>query len=143
MRTLPDSATPLWFPFVFVALWLVITYLQAKKSDWQLLASRYPGSGRPDGATLKGQVYSVGTVGEAGITVLTVSPQGLHLSANPFFRMGRPPILLPWQSIQGIQSGRSWGKDWYSLNVDGVTLIRVGSPAYAAMKPYLRIPAPP
>ncbi len=142
----PESTQnlPAWqyaaFAAFFVALWAAMSFYFAGASDWRLLARKFSAQGTPDGERFRNQVYAFGSIYERGATVITVSPEGLHLRATLLFRLGHPPLLIPWRSIRRVVHGKSWWRNWYSLNVEDTTLIRVGSRAFEAMARYL--PAP-
>ncbi len=142
----PPSAhdLPAWqwelFLAGFAALWAGLSFYFAGASDWRLLATKFRTSDTPEGECFRNQVYGVGSIRERGATVLTVTPQGLHLRAALPFRLGHPPLLIPWRSILRVVRGKSWWTEWYSLNVEDTTLIRVGPRAFEAMARYLPSP---
>jgi hypothetical protein len=140
MTQQPDLPFPFWFPFAVLGLWTVGSFLAAEKSDWRLLARKYRAAARPEGQSFRRQVYRVGAVPESGVTQLVIAARGLYLAPLLPFRLGRPPMLVPWSAIVGVVSGRSWGRRWYSLNIDGLTLIRVGAEAFEAMR--VHVPTP-
>ena len=122
----------------FVAVWLFVNYSFAATSGWHLLAKRYRTTTSPHGPILEWQVYRMGSLQETGITILTTSPLGLHLSRVDLFRPFHPPLLIPWHTITKVTEGRTWwGRQWVQLDLDGITGLRVGIRALRAMAPYL------
>jgi hypothetical protein len=123
---------------VFVGFWLLISRLFAELSGWTLLARRYRHLGpRPTGTRLSGQVVGLGPVRENGATKVLLASEGLHLERNPLFRFGHPPILVPWAAVQYVSAGRFLWRRWHSLQLAGLTTLRVKDRAYEALAPYL------
>jgi hypothetical protein len=131
---------PLWSTVGVISIWALVSFYLAAKSDWRLLARKYRASDAPEGRSLRGQLYQVGSVHENHVTRLVVSPRGLYLGPLLIVRLGRPPLLIPWAAITGVRRGRTLGRSWYSLNVAGLTLIRVGEDAFEAMRAYVPPP---
>ena len=136
-----DGAFPIWFPFAFAGLWYFINFMLADRSGWRLLVRKYAADARPEGEVFRRQVYKFGDGPENGVTKIIVSRGGLYLTPFFPFRAGRAPLLIPWRAVTGVVHGQTlWGRDWYNLDVDAVTLIRVGPKAFAAMSGYLPPP---
>jgi hypothetical protein len=138
-----ESSPPgftVWFPFLFMGMWAAANFMFAERSGWRLLGRKYKVAVEPDGQRFRRQVYGVGGLAENGVTRMVVSPRGLYLAPLLLFRIGRDPVLIPWSAIVGVVRGRTWGRTWYNLNIDGITLIRVGQDAFHAMRAY--VPAP-
>ena len=144
MLVTPSTASdgfPFGFPFAFAALWFFVTYVLADKSGWRILARKYATDSKPEGQRFRRQVYKFGEVPENGVTTLVVSQNGLYLAPFILFRAGRHPIMIPWRAVTGVVHGQTWwGHDWYNLNVEGVTLIRVGQKAFDSMAAFLPPP---
>jgi hypothetical protein len=140
MSEAPPAGFPLWFPLLFVGMWVAANFMAAEKSDWRILVRKYKAATQPEGQRFGRQVYSVGSVPESGVTRMIVSSRGLYLAPLLIFRIGRGPVLIPWSAIVGVVRGRLWRRTWYNLNVDGVTLIRVGQDAFEAMRAYVPNP---
>ena len=123
---------------VLVGFWLLISRIFAELSGWTLLARRYRYLGAPPtGARLWGQVVGLGPVNENRATNVLLASEGLHLEKNLLFRFGHPPILVPWAAIEYVCEGRFLWQRWHSLELAGVTILRVKGRAYEAIVPYL------
>jgi hypothetical protein len=81
----PESL-PLWFPFFFISLWLVVGALLGALSRWRTLAQRFRTTLRPTGTAIKNQVVSIGKIPEHRVTHMVASEAGLYLWVNPLFR---------------------------------------------------------
>ena len=123
---------------VFASFWLLISGLFAELSGWTLLARRYRYLGpRPTGTRLSGQVIRLGPVSENRVTKVVLASEGLYLERNALFRFRHPPVLVPWAAVQYVSHGRFLWRRWHSLELAGVTTLRVKDRAYQALAPYL------
>jgi hypothetical protein len=137
----PIASVPFWVPPVFLGaalgMWLLIGSALSQLSGWRELARRYPAGAAPPGVRVRGQVVSMGPVSERGVTALIPTAPGLYLYSNPFFRFGRPPLLVPWAEVhEAGEGGRLW---WRAslLDLGGVTRMGVKSKGFDTLKPYL------
>jgi len=122
----------------FPAVWLLVSHGFADTSGWRLLAERYRTTNRPDGPVLYWQVYRMGSLPDSGITILSASPVGLYLSRVDLFRLFHPPLLIPWRTITKVAEGRTWwGRDWVDLELDAITVLRVGIKAVQTIALYV------
>ncbi len=134
------SPTLLWIlvPVLFLTLgvpfFCAVTGLLALVAGWPSLARRFAATHQPPGEELSFQVYGVGGVRENGVTVLVVSPEGLFLRPIVFFRVGRRPLLIPWEAIESVTPGRFRFRPSYLLAIQGGGTVRVGEGAYERMR---------
>jgi hypothetical protein len=141
----PVSLPPLLGTFAFlgslvafVGLWLLMSWLLAALSGWTLLARRYRHIGpRPTGPRLSGQIIGLGPVNETRVTRLVLADEGLYLERNPLFRFGQPAVLVPWTAVEYVSEGKFLWRRWRSLELGGMTTLRVKDEAYEALAPYL------
>jgi hypothetical protein len=88
------------FPIFFVALWCAIGFLSSKLTGWAVLAQRfrstYPFAGQiwrwKSARMRRGANYN-------NCLTIGADPIGLYLSMVFFFRVGHPPLFLPWSEI--------------------------------------------
>ena len=131
------SEFPLWFPFAFVGMWLLVGAILSELSGWRRLADRFATGSRPEGKRLRRQVTGIGLTGENGVTGLILTPEGLYLYAHPLFRFRRPPVLVPWPEVRYV---RERGMLWWRarvLDLGGITTVAVKKEAYEAIVPYI------
>ena len=87
------------FPFVFAAIWCGVCLLISGISGWSRLAEKYPGSETPAGKCFSWQRGRMGVANYKNSLVIHTSPEGLHLAVMKLFRVGHPPIFIPWSDI--------------------------------------------
>lgn len=133
----PTSEFPLWFPFAFLGLWLLVSTILSELSGWRRLADRFAAGSRPAGQRLRRQVTGVGLTGENGVTGLIVTPEGLYLYAHPLFRFRRPPVLVPWPEVRYVGERRMLWRRTRVLDLGAITTVTVKQEAYAAIEPYI------
>jgi hypothetical protein len=133
-----------WTPFFFLLLvaggWLLMWLIVAHVSGWPRLARRFRCRSDPDGPHFCWQVARCGNVNDNGATFMVVSADGLHLYANPLFRVGRPPLLIPWAAIRYLGERHFLWWRLYDLELGGDVVLRVRGKAFDAMECYLPLP---
>jgi hypothetical protein len=94
---------------IFVALWLVVSYLTGLLSGWLSVARHSQAACEPDRedrleSPVLLQIHSgfmrLFTFGRRGIVVQFIPTRsGLFLSVPLRFQFGRPPLLVPWEQV--------------------------------------------
>lgn len=93
------------FPIFFGGIWSGVCYLIGALGGWQNLASKYE---TPKDTVVDQKFTS--EYGKFGVSrykfTLTVgfSKSGIFFANNPFFRIGHPPMLIPWSAIKIVSS---------------------------------------
>ena len=119
-----DQWFPLLFPFFFVGMWLLVSFLLAAISGWRTLAHLYPARGTFSGKHYFFRSGNLNGVRYGGCLTLGADRAGLSMSVLFMFRMGHPPIFIPWSDVQA-QAGRDWGFSVINLSckqVPGITI---------------------
>jgi hypothetical protein len=125
---------PLWFPFVFVGGWVGISVLLSWIGGWRELARHYR-------ATLPftGQRFWMKSAGMRwGVAYsrclnLGSDSTGLFLSVVPLFRIGQPPLLVPWSDVS-ISRQRGWLLGGVSLRFNRAPSVSLLIPAKLATR---------
>lgn len=88
------------FVLFFVTLWCAVIFLIGRISGWALLAKRFRSDTRFSGQlwTWQSARFRWGCNFNNCITV-GGDPSGLYLSMLFLFRIGSPPLLIPWQEV--------------------------------------------
>ena len=88
------------FVLFFVALWCTIVFMIGRISGWALLAKRFRTDSRFPGQlwTWQSARFRWGCNFNNCLTV-GGDPSGLYLSMLFLFRIGSPPLLIPWQEV--------------------------------------------
>ena len=95
----PTSAIIIFLLF-FVTLWCAVIFMIGRISGWALLAKRFRTDSR-----FPGQLWTWQSArmrwGCNFNNCLTVGgdPSGLYLKMLFLFRIGSPPLLIPWQEV--------------------------------------------
>jgi hypothetical protein len=93
-----------FFPFMFVGMWIAVTFFLSLIGGWSALADRY----RSDCDFVnnwKGwQTGAVGFVHYRTSLWVATNPRGLCLKTGPlfFFRLFHPPLCIPWADIETV-----------------------------------------
>ena len=106
----PFQDSWLWalFPVLFVAMWLFVTFLLSAIGGWGSLAVHYASKSPFSGRRFHFRSAQFGgCVSYGSCLTLGAGPNGLYLAVLPFFRLGHPPLLIPWSDITAREA-RSW-----------------------------------
>jgi hypothetical protein len=94
---------PVWFwplfPVLFVGLWCVISYLLAWMSGWRRLAAHYSADLPVGGQRFRFRSAQTRLVRFNHCLNFAATPAGLHLWLLLPFRLGSPPLLVPWTDL--------------------------------------------
>ena len=89
----------------FVAGWCLISLL-ISAMGWMGLAARYRTR-----APATGRIYAVqsGDIGAryTGVLIFGIQPDGLRMSVLLPFRVGHPPLLVPWSDIDLVEDKKT------------------------------------
>jgi len=92
---------PLYFGIFFITCWIVISILFAKTTGWSKLAEKYRTYKKPDFKLFRAVQVTWGSSMMAGnIYTMGSSYKGLYLGVLFPFRIGHPPLLVPWRDIR-------------------------------------------
>jgi hypothetical protein len=88
------------FPVFFLGGWCAVCYLCSAVSGWRRLASSLPARGQPLGRRFSMEGGMVGQITYSGCLTIYSSADGLYLSVWWPFRVGHPPVFIPWDAIR-------------------------------------------
>lgn len=123
------------FAVVFPAFWCGVVWLVGAMG-WRPLAARYPADGPATGPSLGLTSGTIGLANYNGSLRVSVEREGLHLAVMALFRVGHPPMLIPWSEITSVtQKNALWAR-WYTLRIGTphVTTVRLPGRIVDAMR---------
>lgn len=97
--------SPYIFPIFFITLWSVISYVVSMFSGWITLSYRFRKQSDPYGRTrvagpLFYGVYMRLWTRYSGVIRLIAAEDALYVSVVFLFRIGHPPLCIPWPEIE-------------------------------------------
>jgi hypothetical protein len=96
-----DRLMELYYPILIPLFWLLISGMIARMSGWRTLAEAYPLQSDPTGPKLRFQSATLRwSSNYTGIVHVSGDGQGLYLSVLFLFRIGHPPMFIPWDEIR-------------------------------------------
>src|SRR5579872_6088914 len=104
-----EAEAALWhgFPLIFAGLWMGIGLLLSWIGGWQALAGRYRATQPFTGERFWMKSAAMGSVGYRNSVNLGADSSGLYLAVFPLFRVGHPPLFIPWSDIS-FSEERRW-----------------------------------
>ncbi|WP_420129619.1 hypothetical protein [Longimicrobium sp.] len=144
---------PLWiiplFPLFFVGLWLFVVSLLAVTGGWRGLAARFPAPPDPPRwvadrfASVSADLIngaSRAPVRYNRCVAMYLTDDGVYLRTWLIFRFMHPPLLIPWDAIEGCEEKRFFLSRAIIVHLRGTgTRIRLyGAPGLAVEEGWRR-----
>jgi hypothetical protein len=96
---------PIGVVLLVVGLWIFVCYILGLLSGWLDLARAYQHSGSFDGTRWRFQSGQMRLLmGIHNALTVGVNSQGLYLAVFVPFRVGNPPLLVPWRDVSVRQN---------------------------------------
>jgi hypothetical protein len=98
-------STPYAFAVFFVALWCLISLIVSFVGGWHKLSLRFRAQSEPYGDTRTAGPFFYGVqmkyrLGYNNVIRITAAEDALYLSILFLFRVGHPPLRVPWNEIR-------------------------------------------
>jgi len=121
----------------FVGIWIFVSILRSYLGGWMNLARSYRVSTRRGSTKGVGRMWLFHTAYMRWLMVygnaliLRSDPRGLRISVLPLFRIGHPPLLIPWNDIS-VVAGKGLFKPFVELRFEAAPSIplRMGASVY-------------
>jgi hypothetical protein len=102
-----------WGGLYIVLGWVGLLWLLSQIGGWAALAKKYRLTGPADNIDWKGWQFGFFNdwFGYKGCLWIAVGSEGIYLKTGPdiLFRVGHPPLLIPWSAVQSVQpTKRLW-----------------------------------
>lgn len=102
-----------WFLVSFAVLWVGVVALLAWASGWRAPAERFRSTRPVDGERFRFVSGSIGTskwfpVYYRGALFITINGEGFLLSIFFPFRLGSPPLFIPWTEAESVTEEAAW-----------------------------------
>lgn len=127
--------TPIGFAAFFAILWCSVSFFLATLGGWRLLAEAYRLQDRFDGSRWRfASARMRWGVNYNGCLTFGANEHGLYLAALFLFRLGHPPLFIPWSDLRARETQGVMFKyiEFTFPGADGVTL-RVPHPLGSAL----------
>lgn len=99
----------------FVAFWCLIVKMLSLVG-WQRLAQYEVPRPLPGPRTTVGRA-TVGGISYKNVLKATAQAEGLSLEAMFLFRVGHPPLLIPWSAIGPVRAEKSFWTTTYTTEI--------------------------
>jgi hypothetical protein len=92
---------------LFIAMWCLAVAIIARVGGWARLAEQYRHDGPFEGRKWRFRSANFGRwTSYGGVLTVGGDRQGLYLAVMPLFRIGHPPLFIPWQDVR--RTSRRW-----------------------------------
>jgi len=98
-----DTYAAFFFPIIFVGMWVLICHLLSATGGWRGLATEYTESLPFSGEKWRMQSVRIGWVGYNGCVTIGANLTAIFLSVWFPFRLGHPPLVIPYSDIAGTE----------------------------------------
>ena len=99
-----EKIFPYLFPFFFIFLWVTVLFILAYIGGWSRLAQYYQTQSTFEGERWNFKSGRMGVTNYSGCLTIGVNDRGLYLAVFPIFRVGHPPLFIPWYDITTSKS---------------------------------------
>ena len=101
-----------------LALVAALVPIRLIRRNWRKLAVPFGTSETPKGRVLRWQSMTMGSVFYRSVVTVGMAAEGLYLGV-PFFSLGQPNVLVPWDSISAETEPKGFSRParfqlWYS-----------------------------
>jgi hypothetical protein len=94
---------------LFLLAWVFICFALAHFGGWRLLGHTYPSAESFRGRRFRFQSGQLGGwVGYNACLTVGADRRGLFLKVWPIFRLGHPPLFVPWPDVTAFLEKRRW-----------------------------------
>ena len=98
---------PVNFGIFFVAMWFIVSITFSRVTGWSRLAEKYRATSKSESKLMRAvQVYWGSILLAGNIYTLGSSSKGMFLGVLFPFRLGHPPLLIPWHEIKAKRVNR-------------------------------------
>lgn len=118
------------FTTFFLVLWMSISLLMSRVSGWAKLAKHYAASSDEQGKTYYMCSGYIGSVRYKSCLTLCACKNGLRLSMLFLFRMGHPPLFIPWDQFHNVSEKRMLFARLLNASIGRPTLVKVTLPIW-------------
>jgi hypothetical protein len=94
-----EEVFPCLFPVFFIAMWVAICFLLAAIGGWSRLVEYYQSQSEFKGKKWHLRSGRLGLISYNNCLTIGSNYYGLYLAVLPLFRVGHPPLLIPWSDI--------------------------------------------
>ena len=116
MQDAPNTLPPhfwLLFPVFFLGAWAIVCLFISSLSGWWILASRFATVQQPSGEIkTAGPIFYVIYLRlcthYSSVVRITSANDALYLSVLLLFRIGPPPLRIPWNEIRFSRTKYFW-----------------------------------
>jgi hypothetical protein len=137
-----NNTLPPWmallFALMFVGLWCGVCLILARFGGWSRLAARFPATSAPIGDKVPFTSAKFGLVRYSNVLSAVRTNEGLYLSIWLPWRLGHPPLFIPWPEMRNLQTSRTFGFDWADVTVDTPHPVKIRLPL-KLVTPYLQL----
>ena len=106
----PEWFLPL-FPVFFAGMWVAVSVILSFAGGWRALSRAYPVSLPPSGRSFNLKSGRLGMTNYNGCLRFVAGAPGLGLSILFLFRVGHPPLFVPWSDVS-VEFRKAWLGAW-------------------------------
>lgn len=92
---------PVLFSILFVGVWCLVSVLLSAMGGWSRIAKQYPECSPFSGEKWRMQSIRVGPINYNGCVTIGANWTAIFLSVLFPFRLGHPPLVIPYSEIVG------------------------------------------
>lgn len=112
------------FPFLFIGMWVFITFL-ISKGGWSKLAGKFQIEKPPIAKSLGLISGYINKTRYKNALILKYNDEGIFLSVLFLFRLFHPPLFIPWEEIKGTEESKVLLFKFRTLKIGDPVIARI------------------
>lgn len=110
------AALPFLIPLAIAAWWCILMWVVSRMCGWHALARHYRAESRFQGKHHRFSSVKMGSGNYGGCVTLGANSEGLYLAVMFLFRIGHPPLFIPWADLTP-RIKKLWIFEWLVFEV--------------------------
>ncbi len=90
------------FPFIFIGMWILVTYI-ISKMGWDDLVEKFKVERKFSGRRIGIISASINSGNYQNAIILKYDERGFYLSPSILFRLFHPAVFIPWTEIKDVR----------------------------------------
>ncbi len=119
----------MWFLLIPIA-WVLVSFVMARMSGWSLLAKHYAGGQFVSEETARFRTATLGPIQYHSLITFGVNEQGLRMAVPLIFRLGHPPLVIPWSEMHRIELDNRLYSQRIKASIGKPTIVRAALPGW-------------
>jgi len=116
----------IWILLSIIAWWCIILWVVSRLCGWHALGKHYRAENRFHGKHHRFSSVKMGSGNYSGCVTLGANSDGLYLAVMFLFRIGHPPLFIPWADLKPRIKTMWIVGEWLEIEVKQAPRVKMG-----------------